>query len=317
MGFAFLFPGQGSQAVGMLAEHIKKHKEIKATFEETSSALSQDLFRLISKGPEDELNLTVNTQPVMLAASVGIQRVWKSLTDRAPDIMGGHSLGEYSALVCAGAFEFADAVRVVRRRAELMQAAVPVSRGAMAVVIGLDAHRVAGLCAEAGNGEVVEAVNFNAPTQTVVAGHTTAVERLVKLAKQAEARQCMTLPVSVPAHSSLMEEASREFAAFLSTVPLRLPEVPVLHNADVATHSAADEIHKALVAQMHRPVRWVESIECMNNRGIRNFIEIGPGRVLAGLNRQIGKAPGKNPLNTFSTDTPENMDNALNAVEAR
>ncbi len=310
MNFAFLFPGQGSQSVGMLAEHIKKHKEIEATFEQASAVLSQDLFKLVSTGPQEELNLTVNTQPAMLAASVGVWRVWNSLTDLAPDIMSGHSLGEYSALTAAGVFEFEDAVRVVRKRAELMQAAVPAPRGAMAVVLGLDAERVARLCAEASGSDVVEAVNFNAATQIVVAGHAVAVNRLLKLAKQAKARRCVPLPISVPAHSSLLADAAQEFAQFLSEVPMRPPAVPVLHNTDVILHPTVSEIREALAAQLHTPVRWLEIIKRMSDKGVQILIEIGPGRVLTGLNHRIDKA-----LDAFSSETPESMEEGLNAVE--
>ncbi len=312
MSFAFLFPGQGSQTVGMFAAYAEKHKEIKQAYAQASAVLAQDLFKLVSAGPEAELNLTVNTQPAMLAAGVGVWRAWKSLTGAAPGVVSGHSLGEYSALTCAGVFEFEDAVRVVRKRAELMQAAVPAAHGAMAVVIGLDAGRVADLCAAASAGEIVEAVNFNTDTQIVVAGHAAAVERLSKLAPGAGARRCVALPISVPAHSSLMKDAARAFAEFLSQVPMHEPAVRVLHNTDVEAHAGVGEIRAALVAQLHTPVRWLEIVRRLSGgEGVRTVIEVGPGRVLTGLNRRIDKT-----LSAFSTDTPESLAAAVNEVTA-
>ena len=310
MNFAFLFPGQGAQSVGMLDAYAKKHKEIKATFKEASKVLSQDLFKLASEGPEDELNLTVNTQPVMLSASVALWRVWNSLTDDLPDLMSGHSLGEYSALTCAGVFEFTDAVRIVRKRAELMQAAVSSPRGSMAAIVGLDKERVTGLCKEASGDHLVEPVNFNTATQIVVAGHAAAVKQLIKLAKAADAYRCVPLPVSVPAHSSLLKDAAAEFEEFLAEQPMQPPTVPVLHNTDVEIHEDLDEIRKALALQMHTPVRWFEIIKYISEESFNDLVEIGPGRVLTGLNRHIDRS-----INAFDTSTPEKMENAINAVE--
>ena len=309
MSFALLFPGQGSQAIGMLAEYANRYKAFKATFEQASQVLSQDLFKLVSEGPEEELNLTVNTQPVMLAASVGVWRVWSSLNEQVPDFMCGHSLGEYSALTCAGAFEFEDAIRVVRKRAELMQAAVPAPTGGMAVIIGLEAGRVIELCAEVDDGGVVEAVNFNAPTQIVVAGHSKAVASVIKSAKDSGARRCVELPISVPAHSSLLENAAQEFAKLLSSVRLQEPTVPVVHNTNVMVSKNVDEIRQALAVQMHTPVRWLEIINYLSGAGVSHFIEVGPGRVLKGLNRGIDKK-----LNTLTTDTPESMENVAGVM---
>lgn len=317
MSFSFLFPGQGSQSVGMLGSYLKKHKEVKATFKQASDVLSQDLLQLISKGPEEELNLTVNTQPVMLAAGVSLWRVWNSLTDVLPDIMSGHSLGEYTALTCAGVFEFEDAVRVVRKRAELMQAAVPASHGAMAAVIGLDAKRVITLCAKAsekrkGKKEsLVEAANFNTATQIVVAGHAAAVKRLMKAANQTKGCRCVPLPVSVPAHSSLLKQAAQEFDRFLAEVKMKPPTIPVLHNTDVAFHKDPAEIRKALVAQMHTPVRWFEIVKYIRDEGAQSFIEIGPGHVLMNLTRNIDRS-----MNVFGTYRPENLEGALDAIDA-
>lgn len=310
MNLAFLFPGQGSQTPGMLYEHAKKYKEIRATFKEASSVLHQDLFKLMRDGNEEELNLTVNTQPVMLTASVSIWRVWTSLTGELPDIMSGHSLGEYSALTCANALDFTDAVRVVRKRAELMQKAVPVSQGAMAVILGLEKEQLVNMCNEASEKDTVEAVNFNTETQIVVAGHKAAVGRLLKLARLAKAKRCIPLPISVPAHSSLLEDIAGEFKDFLGSVPIQVPDIPVLHNVNVRVHDTPEEIRTALTQQVHMPVRWLDIIDDMKNRGILHFVEIGPGRVLTGLNRYIDRT-----MNTFSTDTPSHMEKTLNAVE--
>ena len=317
---AFLFPGQGSQSVGMLAAHMKKHPVIRETFEQASEVLSENLLKLVSEGPEQTLNLTVNTQPSVLAASVGIWRLWNSLGGGPPAAMSGHSLGEYSALTCAGVFAFEDAVKVVRTRARLMQAAVPAGHGTMAVVLGLDTGRVTELCAESctgtGAGETLEAVNFNTATQIVVAGHITAVDRLIKLAQAAGARRCVPLPVSVPAHSSLMRTAAEEFADFLSGMPMQKPDVPVLHNTDAASHDDTGKIREALAAQMHRPVQWLQIIKHLtgggkNNGCARTLIEIGPGRVLTGLNRSIDKS-----LKAYSSDTPESLEKALSGLPA-
>lgn len=310
MNFAFLFPGQGAQTVGMLDAYAKKHKEVKATFKEASKVLSQDLLKLVSEGPESDLNRTVNTQPAMLSASVALWRIWNSLTDDLPDLMSGHSLGEYSALTCAGTFEFTDAVRIVRKRAELMQAAVSSPRGSMAAIIGLDQERITELCVEASGDQVVEPVNFNTATQIVVAGHTPAVKRLLKLAKEAEAYRCVSLPVSVPAHSSLLKDAAAEFEEFLGEQPMKPPSVPVLHNTDVKTHADVAEIRKALVLQLHTPVRWFEIIRYISSESLNDLVEIGPGRVLTGLNRHIDRS-----INAFDTSTPEKMEKAIEAVE--
>ena len=311
MSFALLFPGQGSQTIGMLATHAQRHPQIRATFEEAGEVLSRDLFKLIQAGPEDELNSTLNTQPVMLSASIAVWRVWRTLCDQSPQFMSGHSLGEYSALTCAGVFEFSDAVKLVRKRAELMQAAVPPSQGLMAVVLGLNAEQVVALCADASTDTVVEAVNFNSATQIVVAGHCAAVDRLISFAKQAGARRCVTLPISVPAHSSLLKEAADEFAGFLATVPMQKPNVPVLHNTDAMVSGSVEDIRATLVVQMHTPVRWLEIIRRIGAEGVYHLIEMGPGRVLSGLNRQIDKT-----LNALSTDTPENMQTALASIAA-
>ena len=311
MNLAFLFPGQGSQSVGMLSTYAEKYKEIKDTFKEASDILSQDLFDLINKGPENQLNLTVNTQPAILAASVGLWRVWNSLTNTLPNIMSGHSLGEYSALTCANVFKFSDAIRVVRKRAELMQKSVPTSQGLMAVVLGLEAKQVINLCNQASQDDIVEAVNFNTETQIVVAGHKTAVKKLIKLAKETKVSRCMLLPISVPAHSSLLKDIAQEFEEFLSTIPMQKPNIPVLHNADVETHQNIDGIRKILVSQLHMPVRWLEIVHKIRNENVQSFIEIGPGHVLTNLNRHIDKK-----MNTLSTEKPEYMEKALASIAA-
>jgi [acyl-carrier-protein] S-malonyltransferase len=286
MKFAFVFPGQGSQSVGMMAAYGDA-APIRETFAEASQALGQDLWAMVSDGPADILNQTVNTQPVMLAAGVAAYRLWQSRGGPAPALMAGHSLGEYTALVCAGAIAFADAVRLVRLRAEAMQSAVPEGVGAMAAVLGLDDAVVRAVCAEAARGEVLEAVNFNSPGQVVIAGHKTAVDRGCMLAKERGAKRALPLPVSVPSHCALMEPAAGKLLAALGNIEVRAPQVPVLHNADVASHADPDAIRDALARQLYRPVRWVETVQAMAAQGVELIAECGPGKVLAGLNKRI------------------------------
>jgi [acyl-carrier-protein] S-malonyltransferase len=286
MSTAFLFPGQGSQSVGMMAG-LAGRPEIKVTFEEASQALGQDLWKLATEGPEEEINLTLNTQPVMLAAGLATYRAFLASGGKMPALMAGHSLGEYTALVAAGALSLTDAIKLVRFRAEAMQSAVPEGVGAMAAILGLDDDEVRAVCKEAAGNEVLEAVNLNSPGQVVIAGNKGAVERGMALAKEKGAKRALALPVSVPSHSSLMKPAAEKLTAYLAQVQIAPPQVPVLHNADVADYAEPEKIKSALARQLFSPVRWVETIVALKNRGADRFVECGPGKVLAGLNKRI------------------------------
>jgi len=286
MKLAFVFPGQGSQSVGMM-QGWGERAEVRATFAEASDALGQDLWALVTEGPADLLNQTVNTQPAMLAADVAVWRVWQAAGGATPALLAGHSLGEYAALVAAEALGFADAIRLVRFRAEAMQAAVPEGVGAMAAILGLDDEAVRAVCSESAAGEVVEAVNLNSPGQVVIAGNKAAVERAMALAKEKGAKRALSLPVSVPSHSSLMLPAAEKLLAYLQGVAIVMPNIPVLHNTDVQSHTEPDAIRAALAKQLHTPVRWVETVQALKVAGIDRVIECGPGKVLAGLNKRI------------------------------
>ncbi len=286
MKLAFVFPGQGSQSVGML-QGWGDRAEVRSTFAEAADALGQDLWSLVTDGPSELLNQTVNTQPAMLAADIAVWRVWQAAGGATPALLAGHSLGEYAALVAAGALGFADAIRLVRFRAEAMQAAVPEGVGAMAAILGLDDDAVRAVCADAAAGEVVEAVNLNAPGQVVIAGNKAAVERAMVLAKEKGAKRALPLPVSVPSHSSLMLPAAERLLAHLQDVTIKAPGIPVLHNTDVQSHAEPAAIAAALARQLHTPVRWVETVQALKNAGIERIIECGPGKVLAGLNKRI------------------------------
>jgi [acyl-carrier-protein] S-malonyltransferase len=286
MKFAFVFPGQGSQSVGMMAPYGDA-AIVQETFADASAALDTDLWRLASEGPADQLNLTVHTQPAMLAAGVAVYRLWRDRGGPEPAMMAGHSLGEYTALTCAGALAFADALRVVRFRAEAMQSAVPEGEGAMAAVLGLDDDAVRAVCAEAARGEVLDAVNFNSPGQVVIAGNRAAVERGTALAKERGAKRALPLPVSVPSHCALMRPAAERLLEMLNSVEIKTPRVPVVHNADAASHSDPSRIRDALARQLYSPVRWVECVTAMGGEGVELMAECGPGKVLAGLNKRI------------------------------
>lgn len=285
--FALVFPGQGSQSIGMLAELSLRYPVVQQTFEEASSVLGQDLWQLCQEGPSDTLNLTYNTQPALLCAGVAIWRLWRELKGPVPMAMAGHSLGEYTALVCAGAMAFHDAVGLVYERGKFMQAAVPESEGAMAAILGLPVDVVQTLCAQAAGNEVVEAANFNSPEQVVVAGHRSAVNRLVVLAKSSGAKRAIPLAVSVPSHCSLMRSAAEKFSQYLENIPITLPSIHVTHNATVTQAKSPGEIRSLLVQQLHSPVRWVETIRLLFCQGITMVIETGPGKVLTGLNKRI------------------------------
>jgi [acyl-carrier-protein] S-malonyltransferase len=283
---AVVFPGQGSQSLGMMAGW-DDHPVVRATFDEASEALGDDLWALVTDGPAEALNLTTNTQPVMLAAGVAAWRAWQAVGGATPAVLAGHSLGEYSALVAAGALAFHDAVPLVRFRAQAMQDAVPPGVGAMAAILGGDDDAIREACREAAQGEVVEPVNFNSPGQLVIAGHRTAVERAIEAAKARGAKRGMLLPVSAPFHSSLLRPAAERLAARLAEVEFRAPSIPVLHNVDVAEHRTPEAIRAALAKQAASAVRWTDTVRAIAARGVTDVIEAGPGRVLAGLARKI------------------------------
>ncbi len=290
--FAFVFPGQGSQSVGML-DAWGDHPVVAQTLQEASEALGEDMARLIKEGPREALALTTNTQPVMLVAGVAVWRVWRAEGGALPQAVAGHSLGEYSALVAAGVLTLAQAAPLVRLRAAAMQEAVPVGTGAMAAILGMEASRVIAGCAEAvasfgaGSAELVEAVNFNDPVQTVIAGTKAGVDKACELLKAAGAKRALLLPVSAPFHSSLMKPAAEKLRVALADMALSAPQIPVLNNVDVAVQQDADAIRDALYRQAFGPVRWVECVQALKARGITHLIECGPGKVLTGLTRRI------------------------------
>ena len=285
MSFAFVFPGQGSQSVGMMAAYGDS-PIVRATFDEASAALGEDLWTMVAEGPAEKLALTVNTQPIMLTSGVATWRLWESLGGKTPAVVAGHSLGEYSALVAAGALKLADAVPLVRLRAAAMQEAVPAGTGAMAAILGLDDEGIAAACADAAQGEVVEPVNFNAPGQTVIAGHKGAVERACEACKSRGAKRAVLLPVSAPFHSSLLKPAADRLAIALADIAVAPPSIPVINNVDVAIETDPAKIKDALVRQAAKPVRWVEIIQKMASMGVATVAECGPGKVLAGLTKR-------------------------------
>lgn len=283
---ALVFAGQGSQSVGMMAGFVEL-PIVEQTLQEASDILQLDIIGMLKAGPEEALALTVNTQPVMLAAGVASFRAWQALGGPAPSCYAGHSLGEYSALVASGALQFKDALPLVRFRAEAMQAAVPEGSGGIAAVLGLDEVAVQSVCVDAAQGEVLEAVNLNSPGQTVIAGHRTAVERGMALAKERGAKRALMLPMSVPSHCALMKPAAEKLEAYLRNVSLQVPGVPVIQNADVQAYSTPDEIKSALVRQLYRPVRWIETVQALAARGATTIAECVPGKILTGLNKRI------------------------------
>ncbi|MBK4783471.1 MAG: ACP S-malonyltransferase [Pantoea sp. Pent] len=284
---AFVFPGQGSQTVGMLADLAAENPQVEATFREASDALGYDLWPLVQQGPAEELNKTWQTQPALLAASVAIYRVWQSKNGAQPALMAGHSLGEYSALVCAGVLNFADAIKLVELRGKLMQEAVPEGTGAMQAIIGLDDAAIRKACEESAQGQVVSPVNFNSPGQVVIAGNKEAVERAGAACKAAGAKRALPLPVSVPSHCALMKPAADKLAVELESVTFNAPSVPVVNNVDVKCESYAAAIRSALVRQLYSPVRWTEAVEFIAAQGVTELLEIGPGKVLTGLTKRI------------------------------
>lgn len=286
MAFALVFPGQGSQSVGMMSGYGER-PEIRDTFAEASDALGEDLWQMVCEGPAERLALTINTQPLMLTAGVAAYRAWLAAGGPKPSLVAGHSLGEYSALVAAGAIRFADAVPLVRFRAQAMQEAVPAGEGAMAALLGLEVDAVREACAEASQGEVVEAANLNAPGQIVVAGAKAAVERTIEAAKQRGAKRAMLLPVSAPFHCALMRPAAERLGARLGEIRIEKPEIAVLNNVDVAVYDDPERIRDALVRQAYSPVRWIELVHELARRGMSHVFECGPGKVLAGMTKRI------------------------------
>ena len=286
MSLAFVFPGQGSQSIGMMNGWADL-AIVKATFDEASGILGEDMWAMATMGPLEAINATVNTQPLMLIAGVAAWRAWQSQGGAMPVVMAGHSLGEYTALVAAEALSFGDALQLVRLRAQAMQEAVPAGTGAMAAILGLSDELIIQACAQAAQDEVVQAVNFNSPGQVVIAGNKAAVERACEVCKTLGAKRAMLLPVSVPSHCDLMQPAAAQLAAKLATIQINTPIVPVLHNADVVAYNDAEQIRDALVRQLYQPVRWAETVQKMAADGITVLAECGPGKVLAGLTKRI------------------------------
>jgi [acyl-carrier-protein] S-malonyltransferase len=286
MSFAFVFPGQGSQSIGMMAA-LAAIPEVRQTFQEASDIVGVDFWHLVTTGPDAALNMTLNTQPLMLVAGIATWRAWLALGGSLPDWLAGHSLGEYTALVAANVLSFAEALSLVRLRAQVMQEAVPEGSGAMAAILGLEDEKIIAACKQIAHDQIVQAVNFNAPGQVVIAGHKEAVERGMKACQERGAKRAILLPVSVPAHSDLMRPAAQALRAKLDTLTVHSPLIPILHNVDVAQHTTADSIKEALVRQLYSPVRWVESINTMAAQGVNLIGECGPGKVLAGLIKRI------------------------------
>jgi [acyl-carrier-protein] S-malonyltransferase len=311
LSFAFVFPGQGSQSVGMLAALAQVDPIVRATFEEASCALGYDLWQLIQEGPRERLDSTECTQPAMLAAGVATWRLWHSRDGADPMIVSGHSLGEFTAFVCAGAIDFAAGLDLVRFRGQIMQAAVPLGEGAMAAILGLEDADVVQACTEAAAGEVVEAVNFNSPGQVVIAGQAAAVQRAIEAAKARGAKKAITLPVSVPSHSTLMRTAAEKLAERLATLEIRAPRIRCLSPVDVAVQEEPEQIRAHLGQQLSRPVQWWATVRAIGKKGVAQIIECGPGKVLTALNRRIERRPG---LEFLALEDPGSLDAALAAT---
>lgn len=286
---AFVFPGQGSQSVGMLSDIAEQYPVVKQTFDLASGALGYDLWKVVLDGPVEELNQTHITQPAMLSAGVALWRIWNETGRALPDVIAGHSLGEYTALVCASAIGFEDAVKLVETRGRYMQDAVPEGTGAMAAILGLDDGQVKQVCLDAAQGEVASAVNFNAPGQVVIAGNVSAIERATNLARDAGAKRAIRLPVSVPSHCALMQSAAEKLRDKLLSIEINQPAIPLINNVDVVVNTSAEDIREALVKQLYNPVRWVDTIQLIQQQGVEKIIECGPGKVLMGLNKRIAR----------------------------
>ncbi|WP_372749437.1 ACP S-malonyltransferase [Litorivivens sp.] len=307
-GLAFVFPGQGSQKVGMLAEIAESEPVVKQTFQEASDALGYDMWAMVQSGEQETLNLTENTQPVLLTASVAMWRVWQARSGAQPSYMAGHSLGEFSALVCAGSLSFADGVKLVRARGQFMQTAVPVGEGSMAAVLGLDDQVILDICAQCADAGVVEAVNFNAPGQVVIAGKVAAVDKAIEALKEAGAKRAMPLPVSAPFHTSLMQPAAEKLSEAINAIQWQSPAVPVVHNVHAKIESSEAAIRELLVKQLYSPVKWVDCVQTMVDAGVETTVECGPGKVLSGLNKRIHK-----PLNCLNIEDSASVDKAMEA----
>lgn len=310
MKFAVVFPGQGSQSVNMLAELGGQYPIVKQTFDEASTVLGYDLWELVSQNPEDKLNQTEYTQPVMLAAGVAVWRVWQHENLPAPAYLAGHSLGEYTALVASGVLSFSNATKLVAERGRLMQEAVPAGMGAMAAILGLEDDDVQAICKQAAEGEVVEAVNFNTQEQVVVAGHSGAVARAIEHAVAVGAKRALLLPVSVPSHSSLMTDAAEKLRERMSVMTFHPPKIPVLHNIDAIDRDEPEAIIEALKLQLHSPVLWVDTINAMIDEGVEAVFELGPGKVLAGLCRRIDKS-----LQVVAVDSSAGLQKAMTTLK--
>ncbi|WP_299178646.1 ACP S-malonyltransferase [uncultured Neptuniibacter sp.] len=303
---AFVFPGQGSQQVGMLAELSESHPVIKSTFAEASEVLGYDLWELVQNGPDTELNQTDKTQPALLTAGVALWRLWQEQGGNKPALVAGHSLGEYTALVCAGAISFADGVKLVKLRGEFMQQAVPVGTGAMAAVLGLDDAGIEQACKDAEQGDVVSPVNYNCPGQIVIAGQKEAVDRAIENCKAAGAKRAIPLPVSVPSHCALMKPAAEKMAEELAKIEISLPEIPVVQNVTAAVPTSVEELKENLLAQLYSPVLWTKSVQSMVEQGIESTVECGPGKVLSGLNKKVHK-----PLSVAAIGDAAGLEKAL------
>lgn len=304
---AFVFPGQGSQSVGMLSELVESSEIVRDTFSEASDALEFDLWQLISSGPKDQLDQTDNTQPALLASSVAIWRHYLEIGGTAPIVLAGHSLGEYSALTCAGVIELTDAIKLVRARGQYMQEAVPAGTGAMAAVLGLEQNDIIEICSAEAQDEVVSAVNFNSPGQVVIAGHKAAVERAGAACKNAGAKKVMPIPVSVPSHCELMKPAAEKLAQVMEDMTFKSPQIPVINNVDVAIETESENIRGALVRQLYCPVRWTETVMAISGKGAESLIECGPGKVLTGLAKRIDKS-----LKGVAINNPESISALVN-----
>lgn len=298
---ALVFPGQGSQTVGMLNELYQEFSVVRDTFAEASAALGYDLWQLVANGPEEALNETHRTQPALLTASVAVWRVWQQQGGATPAFMAGHSLGEYSALVCAGVLGLADAVKLVEKRGQYMQTAVPAGTGAMSAIIGLDDALIAKACEEAAQGEVVSPVNYNSPGQVVIAGNKAAVERANELCKAAGAKRALPLPVSVPSHCALMKPAAEQLTTDLAALSFAAMQIPVVNNVDVAVVDSADAVKDALIRQLYSPVRWTESVEWLVAQGVTDIVELGAGKVLTGLIKRIHKETTTSSVNDLAS----------------